>query len=177
MDYSAAEFDTFVKVPIQSPGMGTKKRKPAKGPFYFFMMDKKTEWIQEGKLTDNCSMKRLVEDCRPLWKLMKSNPCLMEPYIERARLWKQEQNKDLENVYDSMGRSLADIRREAQRVKEKHEKMQEEIEIAVKTSGNVVSKKFHVAYFNYLCQTRQDFFVPCEASVVKFSIDGGIIKV
>ena len=80
---SRVQSDSFLLV---APSNSGKKKKNAKvGPFYFFMMDKKDEWIQDGTLSENPSMKQLVDKCKPLWYAMKTNPLLMEPYIEKAR--------------------------------------------------------------------------------------------
>ena len=80
---SRVQSDSFLLVASSNSG---KKKKNAKvGPFYFFMMDKKDEWIQDGTLSENPSMKQLVDKCKPLWYAMKNNPLLMEPYIEKAR--------------------------------------------------------------------------------------------
>ena len=161
-----------------SSGPNPKKKVPKQGPFYFFMMDKKREWMSEGKWNENFGMRRLVDECMPLWKLMKTNPILMEPYIEKAREQKNRQRGDLSAVYDSHGRSLADIRLEANRVRERFETMNRDIEDTVSRAGaSVVNKTFHVAHFNYLCITDQDVYIPCEAAVVKFSIKEGVLEV
>ena len=176
----------FLRVPpSQSPahddissGPNQTKKVPKQGPFYFFMMDKKREWMSEGKWNENYGMRRLVDECMPLWKLMKTNPILMEPYIEKAREQKNRQRGDLSAVYDSHGRSLADIRLEANRVRERFETMNRDIEDTVSGAGaSVVNKTFYVAHFNYLCITDQDFYIPCEAAVVKFSVKEGVLEV
>ena len=43
----------------------------------------------------------------------------MGPFIEMHRKWKLEQLGDLEHKYDSLGRPLADIEREAARQRRK----------------------------------------------------------
>jgi len=107
---------------------------------------------------------------------MKTNPLLMEPYIEKASEWKK-QNRNLETIFDSHGRSLADIKREATRVQFRMQQMMEEIESAVRSSGrNVIKNCFFVAHFNYLFKTERDFFIPCSASVAEFSIESGLKK-
>jgi len=171
---SRVQSDSFLLVKPSNPG---KKKKSAKsGPFYFFMMDKKSEWIQDGTLSEDHSMKQLVDKCKPLWFAMKTNPLLMEPYYEKAREWKN-QNRDLENIFDSHGRSLADIKREATRVQSRMQQMMEEIETTVRSSGrNVINNSFFIAHFNYLFKTERDFFIPCEASIVEFSVESGVKK-
>jgi len=155
----------------------SKKKRQTQGPFYWFMMDKKEEWTQEGKWNENFSTKHLVDQCMPLWKILKTNPNLLEPYILKARDWKESQRQGLEDIYDTHGRSLADIRREARKVKERMDKMMEDIEMTVASAGrNVVRKSFFIAHFNYLCKTDWDFYIPCEAAVTEFNIEGGIIK-
>lgn len=171
---SRVQSDSFLLV---APSNSGKKKKNAKvGPFYFFMMDKKDEWIQDGTLSENPSMKQLVDKCKPLWYAMKTNPLLMEPYIEKASEWKK-QNRNLETIFDSHGRSLADIKREATRVQFRMQQMMEEIESAVRSSGrNVIKNSFFIAHFNYLFKTERDFFIPCSASVAEFSIESGLKK-
>ena len=39
-----------------SSGPNPKKKVPKQGPFYFFMMDKKREWMSEGKWNENYGM-------------------------------------------------------------------------------------------------------------------------
>ena len=104
-----------------------------------------------------------------------SSRSLSKGIIIKARDWKESQRQGLE---DTHGRSLASIRREARRVKERMDKMMEEIEMTVASSGrNIVSRSFFVAHFNYLCKTDWDFYIPCEAAVTEFNIEAGIIKV
>ena len=173
--------DQYINVPFppQKDEVNTKKKKANKqGPFYFFMMDKKAEWITEGRWSESNSMKQLVDECLPLWKMMKTNPMLLEPYIEKSREFKMSQRNGLEEVFDTFGRSLAEIRRENQRVRDDYRKMCEDIQETVEKCGRrIVDKEFYVAHFNYLCKTVQNIYPPCEASVVKFSIKDGVIEV
>ena len=107
-----------------------------------------------------------------------SSRSLSKGIIIKARDWKESQRQGLEDIYDTHGRSLANIRREARRVKERMDKMMEEIEMTVASAGrNIVGKSFFVAHFNYLCKTDWDFYIPCEAAVTEFNIEAGIIKV
>ena len=97
--------------------------------------------------------------------------------LEKASEWKK-QNRDLETIFDSHGRSLADIKREATSVQFRMQQMMEEIETTVRSSGrNVIKNSFFIAHFNYLFKTERDFFIPCSASVAEFSIESGLKKV
>ena len=103
-----------------------------------------------------------------------SSQSLSKGIIIKARDWKESQRQGLEDIYDTHGRSFASIRR----VKERMDKMMEEIEMTVASAGrNIVGKSFFVAHFNYLCKTDWDFYIPCEAAVTEFNIEAGIIKV
>ena len=103
-----------------------------------------------------------------------SSRSLSKGILIKARDWKESQRQGLEDIYDTHGRSLASIRR----VKERMDKMMEEIEMTVASAGrNLVRKSFFVAHFNYLCKTDWDFYIPCEAAVTEFNIEAGIIKV
>ena len=103
-----------------------------------------------------------------------SSRSLSKGILIKARDWKESQRQGLEDIYDTHGRSLASIRR----VKERMDKMMEEIEMTVASAGrNLVRKTFFVAHFNYLCKTDWDFYIPCEAAVTEFNIEAGIIKV
>ena len=106
-----------------------------------------------------------------------SSRSLSKGILIKARDWKESQRQGLEDIYDTHGRSLASIRREARRVKERMDKMMEEIEMTVASAGrNIVGKSF--AHFNYLCKTDWDFYIPCEAAAVtEFNIEAEIIKV
>lgn len=172
--------DSYINVPFppQTDDVKTKKKKTNKqGPFYFFMMDKRDEWITEGRWSKTNSMKQLVDECLPLWKMMKTNPALLEPYIEKSREFKMSQRNGLEEVFDTFGRSLADIKRQNQRVREDYRNMCDDIQETVEKSGRkIIEKEFYVAHFNYLCKTVQNFYPPCEASVVRFSIKEGILE-
>jgi len=159
---------------IYSGGKRRKKKK-TKNPFYFFMMEKKEEWLTEGRWKAHWSMEELVQNTLPLWHQNKENPGFMEPYIEMHRQWKLKEQNDLENKYDSHGRSLADIAREAERQRKMRRDMEEDIRLTVSSPG-VETKKFYFAHFNYLCRTDDDFFVPCEASVVEFSLREGMTR-
>ena len=173
--------DQYINVPFppqKEEGNPKKKKSNKQGPFYYFMMDKKSEWISEGRWSENNSMKQLVDECMPLWKIMKTNPALLEPYIEKSREYKIRQRNGLEEVFDTFGRPLAEIRRENQRLRDDYRNMCDDIQETVEKAGRkIVDKEFYVAHFNYLCKTVQNFFPPCEASVVKFSIKEGVLEV
>ena len=166
--------DGWLKVPSNS---GNKKSRQAKNPFWFFMMDEKKRLEQEGKWNDKMSTQDLVEATIPIWKQNKSDPVFLAPFIEQHRLWKMNRSKNLENVFDSLGRPLADIQREAQRVRKKENDMNREVEETVKKAANQVTRSsFFVAHFNFLCRTEKDFFIPCEGAVVEFNLEKGIVK-
>ena len=173
--------DQFLRVaPDPSkPKTSNKQKNKSQGPFYFFMMDKKAEWMAEGRWDESKGMKRLAEECQPLWAMLKTSQALMEPYIKKACEAKsRDRAGDLASVWDSSGRSLADIRREAKRVRERLENMTTDIRETVARAGhNVKNKRFFVIHFNYLCKTDKDFYIPCEAAAVQFSVEEGVIKV
>jgi hypothetical protein len=94
-------------------------------------------------------------------------------------MWKMNRSKNLENVFDSLGRPLADIEREAQRVRKREDDMNTEVEQTVKKASNLVAvarTNFFVAHFNFLCKTERDFYIPCEGAVVEFNLEKGIVK-
>lgn len=174
MSYRRAD---WLKVPCIETG--EKKAKVARTPMYFFMMEKKQQWEREGRWNAGCnSFKALLEATLPLWQeLRKGPPHLIEPYKQQHRDWKDQQRKDLEEVYDTMGRSLADVQREAVRQRKIILDMEMEIERTVRGMGeNVTRSSFFVAQFNYLCRTDRDFFPPCEAAVVEFSLERGVMR-
>ena len=75
-----------------------KRNKITKSPFYFFMMEKKAEWEQEGKWKPKNTIEDLVHAVFPIWKSeQENNPEFMAPYVEMHRIWKKEQLGDLEN--------------------------------------------------------------------------------
>jgi len=157
-----------------------KRNKITKSPFYFFMMEKKAEWEQEGKWTSRDTIEDLVHAAFPVWKAeQENNPEFMAPYVEMHRVWKKEQLGDLEHKYDSLGRPLADIEREIARHRMKRIDMEKEVEDTVlkANEGKTLKKTlFYVGYFNYLCKTDQGFYIPCEGAVVEFSLEKGISR-
>ena len=157
-----------------------KRNKITKSPFYFFMMEKRDEWEQEGKWPPKNTMEDLVHAVFPIWKAeQEKNPEFMAPYVELHRAWKKEQLGDLENKYDSLGRPLADIEREIRRHRMKMANMEKEVEETVyKAKEKKVLKKtlFYVGYFNYLCKTDEGFYIPCEGAVVEFNLEKGISR-
>ena len=174
--------DQFIHVPFppqkNDVGVVKKKKTNKQGPFYFFMMAKKAEWITEGRWSEANTMQQLVNECMPLWNIMKTNPVLLEPYIEKSREFKMRQRSGLEDVYDTFGRSMAEIRRENQRLRDEYENMCQHIQKTVENAGRkIVDKEFFVAHFNYLCKTSQNFYPPCEAAVVKFTMKDGVLAV
>merc|ERR1712107_505207 len=106
-----------------------RKKQKGQGPFYFFMMDKKAEWVQDGVWDESMSMKQLAEKVTPLWNILKKNPVLLEPYVQKAQV-----------------------------------------------GGLIISKRFFVAHFNYLCKTMQEDYPPCEAAIVEFSLEAGVTR-
>eukprot|EP00092_Neocalanus_flemingeri_P016616 GFUD01017977.1.p1 GENE.GFUD01017977.1~~GFUD01017977.1.p1 ORF type:complete len:495 (-),score=145.53 GFUD01017977.1:1213-2598(-) len=165
--------DGWLRIPAKSG----KKSKSVRSPFWFFMMEQKERWEQEDKWDKKKTMEELVQATIPIWKENKADPVFLAPYIEQHREWKMNRMGDLENKYDSLGRSLADIQREAQRVRKKEEDMNKEIEETVIRAGNTVARtSFFVAHFNFLCRTQQDFYIPCEGAVVEFSLEKGVIR-
>jgi len=174
----------FVKV---SSGSGSdysksqtkRKKQKGHGPFYFFMMEKKAEWVQDGVWDESMSMKQLADKVTPLWNILKMNPVLLEPYVQKAYGCKANEKGDLENVFDTTERSLAEIRREACKIRDKMNDMSEEIRKTVEEAqvgGLVTSKRFFVAHFNYLCKTMQEDYPPCEAAIVEFSLEAGVTR-
>jgi len=166
--------DGFLKIP---PSV-TQKSKTVKTPFYFYMMEQKERMEREGKWNNSRPLQELIDAIYPTWKeKSKSNPEFLAPYIELHRGWKDSRERNLDNKYDSLGRPLADIRREALRVRRKEEEMNRDIENVVKhASSKVIHTNFYVAHFNYLCRTDKDFFIPCEAAIVEFNLEKGITK-
>ena len=157
-----------------------RKKQKGQGPFYFFMMEKKAEWVQDGVWDESMSMKQLADKVTPLWNILKKNPVLLEPYVQKAYGCKANEKGDLENVFDTTGRSLAEIKREACKIRDKMNDMSEEIRKTVEEAqvgGLVTSKRFFVAHFNYLCKTMQEDYPPCEAAIVEFSLEAGVIRV
>jgi len=168
--------DGWLRVPTKASS--SKSKKAMKTPFWFFMMEEKTRLEQEGKWDDKKTMEELVQATIPIWKQNKTDPGFLAPYIEQHRLWKMNRNRNLENVFDSLGRPLADIEREAQRVRKREDDMNTEVEQTVKKGNLVTAAKtnFFVAHFNFLCRTERDFYIPCEGAVVEFNLEKGIVK-
>jgi len=166
--------DGWLKIPSTS---NSKKTKSIKTPFWFFMMEEKDRMVKEGKWNERKSLDDLVQVTIPIWKERKSDPIFMAPYIEQHRIWKTSRSRDLENVFDSLGRPLADIQREALRVRKREEDMNKEVEDTVKKAATKVTKtSFFIAHFNFLCRTEKDFYIPCEGAVVEFNLDKGILR-
>ena len=166
--------DGWLRIPTNT---GSKKSKSPKTPYWFFMMDEKARMEREGKWDDKKTMQDLVQATISTWTERKADPVFMAPYIEQHRTWKLNRSRNLENVYDSLGRPLADIQREAQRVRKREEDMNREVEESVKKAGNSVTKtSFFVAHFNYLCRTDKDFYIPCEGAVVECNLEKGILR-
>jgi len=159
-------------------GKKVKRKKPQRNPFYFFMVEKRAEWLSEGSWQAHWGQEELVRSCLPLWKERKEDPQFMEPYIEQHRQWKEAQKGDLENKYDAMGRCLADLAREAERQRKQEAVMREEVREAVGQPGEAqgINTQWHVAHFNYLARTDDDFYIPCEVAVVKFSVAEGVTQ-
>merc|ERR1719481_1800124 len=138
-------------------------------------MEKKVEWLREGTWQPHWSLDQLARETRPLWNVIKDDQDFLEPYIEMTRRWKEEQKGDLEHKYDAMGRCLADIAREAERRRKIVRIMEEDIKEIVEGVG-VEQRKFYYVHFNYLARTDDDFFIPCEAAVVEFSLAEGVTR-
>ena len=165
--------DGWLRIPTKS----SKKSKSVRSPFWFYMMEQKEKWEREGKWDGNKTMEQLVQATIPTWKQCKSDPVFIAPYIEHHRRWKMDRINNLENKYDSLGRPLAEIQREALRVRKREEDMISEVEETVRRAGNsVVRTSFFVAHFNFLCRTDKDFYIPCEGAVVEFSLEQGVIR-
>ena len=98
----------------------------------------------------------LMAATEPLWQELRNGPPhLMEPYIRKHREWKN-QEKDLERKYDTMGRPLADIQREAAKQRKIVADMERDVENTVSGLGNTVTRaSFFVAHFNYLCRVEK----------------------
>merc|ERR1719452_237431 len=107
-------------------------------------------------------MEELVQANLPMWKEKKDDPVFLAPYIQQTREWKLNRRNNLENVYDSLGRPLAEIHRE--------------VEETVKSAHSVVRTSFFVAHFNSLCKTEKEVYIPCEGAVVEFSLEKGVVR-
>ena len=168
----------LLKVPNMKSSQ-KKKQQVSRSPLYFFMMEKKQQWMREGRWDETKGgFNALMAATEPLWQELRNGPPhLMEPYIRKHREWKN-QEKDLERKYDTMGRPLADIQREAAKQRKIVADMERDVENTVSGLGNTVTRaSFFVAHFNYLCRTSDDFFPPCEAAVVEFSLERGVKRI
>ena len=101
--------DEWLRVPAKTTN--SKNKKAMKTPFWFFMMEEKRRLEQEGKWDDKKTMEELVQATIPIWKQNKTDPGFLAPYIEQHRLWKMNRSKNLENVFDSLGKGLWQILR------------------------------------------------------------------
>ena len=164
---------------VSSVKSGQKKKKESRSPLYFFMMEKKQQWVREGRWDETKGgFNALMAATEPLWQELRNGPPhLMEPYIQKHREWKN-QEKDSGRKYDAIGRPLADIEREAARQRKMVADMERDVENTVSGLGDTVTRaSFFVAHFNYLCKTSDDFFPPCEAAVVEFSLERGVKRI
>lgn len=134
------------------------------------MEEKRQQWVSEGRWDPSYTMKDLAEACRPHWDLLKTNPDMIEPYVTRANEFRKETRGE---KLDTLGRPLKALQMEAERIEKKWRDMETEIHNTVKKATQLKRKKFFVAHFNYLCEAYGEF-PPCEASVVKFSLEAGI---
>ena len=62
-----------------------------KTPFYFFMIEKKAEWMASGHWEAHWTYIDLARMTRPLWNQRKENPHFTRPYIEKQHQWKLQQ--------------------------------------------------------------------------------------
>ena len=165
----------FLIVPSSGGKAGGSKKKT---PFNFFLQEKRQQWEKEGRWDGRRSQDELVQAALPLWAEVKKSPRLMEPYIEQHRQWRGR-NGELENRYDTMGRSLGDINREAARQRSLATAMEVEVEETVKGLGvgGVPTATFYVLHCNYLVKTERGFYPPCEMAVVEWSLAAGVARV
>jgi len=162
----------FIKFPQNKVEERKKMKKgDRRGPFYFFMLEKKEEWISEGLWDPGYSMTDLATACKPSWDLLRTNPDLVEPYQRKASEYRKEKTEEMEKL-DCLGRPLKILQLEAERIEKKWMDMEAEIRSTVK-DPQLLKKSFYVAHFNYQCEARGEF-PPCEASIVKFSLEEGI---
>ena len=157
-------FQSFPNVEVKK-----SKKNSGKNPFYFFMMDKRAEWLAEGR---KYSMEELAVECKPHWDLLKTNPKLVEPYWNKVKMMKE---KDGQEKLDNMGRPLRALKEEAERRQRLWLEKEAEVRQIVhgNSSSQLMRKSFYVAHFNYLCEV-QGGFPPCELGIVKFSLDQGV---
>ena len=162
----------FLIVPSSGGKAGGGKKKT---PFSFFLQEKRQQWEKEGRWGGGRPQAELVQAVLPLWAEVKKSPRLMEPYIEQHRQWRGHSG-DLENRYDTMGRSLGDISREAARQRSLATAMEVEIEETVEGLGvgGAPAATFYVLHCNYLVRTDRGFYPPCEVGVVEWSLEGGV---
>ena len=158
-------FQSFANVEVKK----RKKNNKGKNPFYFFMMDKKAEWLAEGR---KYSMEELAVECKPHWDLLKTNPKLVEPYWTKVKMMKE---KDGEEKLDNLGRPLRALKEETDRREKLWLEKEAEVRQIVQgsSSSQLMKKSFFVAHFNYLCEA-QGGFPPCELGIVKFSLEQGV---
>jgi len=164
------QFHRFSDVEVKKP----KKKSEKKGPFYFFMQERKEEWMAEGRWDPSFTMRDLAAACKPHWALLSTNPDLLEPYFKKANEFNRTER---EGRLDCIGRPLKDLEMEISRIEKKWVDMEREISDTVRnTSPKQLKRKvFYVAHFNHLSEIRGEF-PPCEASVVSFSLEGGILN-
>ena len=160
------EFMSFPDVEVKKR---SRRKKSGNNPFYYFMLEKKAEWLAEGR---RYTMEELAVECKPQWDLLKTNPKLLEPYWTKVKMMKE---KDREEKLDCLGRPLRALKEEA----DKRERLSLEKETELRqifrlnSSSQLMRKSFFVAHFNYLCEA-QGGFPPCELAIVKFSLEQGV---
>ena len=132
--------------------------------------------MAEGRWDPSYTMRDLAAACKPHWELLSTNPDLLESYIKKANEFNKQQGEGREKL-DCNGRPLKEIEIEVARIEKKWVDMEREIFKTVReTKASQLKKKvFFVAHFNYLCEARGEF-PPCEASVISFSLEGGLLN-
>lgn len=154
--------------------MGPKKKNPH-NDFYFFMQDQKKNLRREGYEWN--SMDELVSICSPRWKHLPDQD--KSRYKEMAKNAKERERDNLAHKFDAQGRSLLDIETEKERKEREYASMMSDIEETIKTgclSGTITKQKFYTIHFNILEETSEGKFLPCEMSLVEFSLDTGISR-
>ena len=152
-----------------------KKKKCPKTPFYFYMVEQRDTLISQGHQISN--MEELSRAAFPSWKEMQNDPEQMEKYIQLHKEWKKKEKFNLENKFDCFGRSLADIQKEAEKIRKANEEQDRNIKNTVeygKRKGHLLTTSFFIGYFNTLCVTEEGFHIPCEAAVVEYSVAKGV---
>ncbi|KAI0213529.1 maelstrom-like protein [Lamellibrachia satsuma] len=149
------------------------KKKQARNAFYWFMQDIIPDLRREGRVFPN-GMQDVVPVATPRWKALSEAD--RERYENKAKLEKKRARQSGSGRMDNIGNIIGDRGDEQAELERRRVKEKKWTSTHWPKGDEIKDAKFYFISFEYLCETEEGEFLPCEVGLIEWSLNQGITK-